>query len=98
VLYRHIPAELVDRPKRGFAFPLCEWLPGALRDWAEDLLDSSKMATAGYLNPGLVRSMWTEHLSGAREWSYRLWSVLMFESWRRQLLVCHSSQVEFNHV
>jgi len=98
VLYRHIPAELVDRPKMGFAFPLCEWLRGPLRDWAEDLLDPSKMATAAYLNPGLVRAMWAEHLSGARDWSYRLWCVLMFESWRRHLPVWRSSQVEFDHV
>jgi hypothetical protein len=30
--YGHVLAELLGRPKMGFAFPRCEWLPGALRD------------------------------------------------------------------
>lgn len=27
---------------------------------------------------------WTQHLSGRRNWQYPLWTVLMFQAWRKQ--------------
>ncbi len=87
VLARHLPAELVDRPKRGFAVPVHEWLRGPLRDWAEDLLDPRKLAEAGLVAPGPVRAVWRQHLEGRADRRYPLWNLLMLEAWRRRWLV-----------
>jgi asparagine synthase (glutamine-hydrolysing) len=83
VLDRYVPRELVERPKMGFAIPLAEWLRGPLRDWAGDLLES-RVLDGGMLDGAAVRQLWGEHVSGRCNWAPGLWTVLMFESWRRR--------------
>lgn len=80
---RHLPRELRERPKQGFAIPVAEWLRGPLRDWAEDLLSAPRLEDEGLLNPAPIRRMWNEHLHGARNWSSQLWTIAMFQAWRQ---------------
>ncbi len=82
VLYRHVPSEIVDRPKMGFAVPLAAWLRGPLREWAEELLSSRRLAEEGVFRPAPIREAWEAHLRGERNMHYRLWSVLMFQAWQ----------------
>jgi len=84
VLYRHVPRQLIERPKMGFGVPLGDWLKGPLRDWAEHLISEKRLNESGLVNAALVRSRWQEHLSGRRNWQYLLWDVLMFEAWRER--------------
>jgi asparagine synthase (glutamine-hydrolysing) len=85
VLYRHVPQPLVDRPKMGFGVPVGQWMRGPLRDWCEDLLSERSLVESG-LAPSLIRERWSQHLSGAADWSYHVWTVLMFVGWRRRWL------------
>jgi asparagine synthase (glutamine-hydrolysing) len=84
VLYRHVPPELIERPKMGFGIPLGEWLRGPLRDWAEALLGEQRLRDAGLLDAALVRRYWQDHLDGRRNWQYLIWDVLMLEAWRER--------------
>jgi len=81
VLYRHVPRELIERPKKGFSIPLATWLRGPLRDWANSLLDESRLKREGYFTAEPIIKKWQEHLSGTRDNSRLLWSVLMFQAW-----------------
>ena len=83
LLYRHVPAELVDRPKAGFAIPIGAWLRGPLRDWAEDLLSPAALASDGLLDQDVIRARWASHLAAREDASQPLWSVLMYQAWRR---------------
>lgn len=87
VLQKHLPERLFDRPKQGFGIPIGEWLRGPLRDWAEDLLDPHAMEIQGYLNPGVVRKVWQDHLAGHGNHSNKIWTVLMFQDWRKRWAV-----------
>jgi asparagine synthase (glutamine-hydrolysing) len=81
VLYKYVPQEIVERPKKGFGVPIGAWLRQGLRGWAEDLLEEGRLKRQGILNGGLVRKYWAEHLSGVRNWAAYLWDVLMFQAW-----------------
>ncbi len=81
VLYRRVPRDLVDRPKRGFEPPLGRWLREGLRDWADELLSPTRLRESGIVDVRVVAARWAEHRSGRRNWSYPLWSVLMLEAW-----------------
>lgn len=81
VLFRHVPRELIDRPKQGFAVPIAEWLRGPLKAWAEKLLDKEKMLVQGFFNPEPIHQAWLSHLKSDENYAYELWGVLMFQAW-----------------
>ncbi len=80
VLHRYVPPALVDRPKRGFAIPVDDWLRGPLRGWAQDLLAGDRLRREGFLDPATVSTSLREHLAGASRGA-QLWVALMFQSW-----------------
>jgi asparagine synthase (glutamine-hydrolysing) len=58
VLARYLPSALYERPKHGFESPIALCLSGALKDWAEDLLDPAEMRADALLDPALVQQKW----------------------------------------
>lgn len=84
ILARHVPRALFERPKQGFTMPVGDWLRGDLRDWAETLLDAKAIAHDGILNAAMVQKIWHAHLNGQGNHTQKLWSVLMFQSWKQK--------------
>ena len=81
LLDRYVPQQLVARPKTGFGIPLDDWLRGPLREWAEALLAEERLRNEGFFDPHLIRKAWKAHVGGGASNGYRLWSILMFQSW-----------------
>lgn len=84
VLHRHVPPELVDRPKMGFSVPLDAWLRGELREWAEALLDPARLRSEGWLAEPAVTDLWQRHRSGREDVAAFLWPALMFQAWHER--------------
>jgi asparagine synthase (glutamine-hydrolysing) len=81
VLYRHVPRDLIERPKTGFGIPLGEWMRGPLREWVESLLSEQRLRDEGFFEPAPIRQAWAEHLEGKGRHQDRLWIILMFQAW-----------------
>ena len=84
VLYRHVPQEIIDRPKMGFGVPIDSWLRGPLKEWAEDLLNPSALGKYDILEAAPIWQKWQEHQSGTRNWQHHLWDILMLQVWCRR--------------
>jgi len=81
LLYRHVPAQMLDRPKKGFSVPMGQWLRGPLRQWGEQLLALPRLEAQNLLDAQRVREAWTQHQSGQVDNSARLWGILMLQAW-----------------
>jgi len=86
ILYRHVPEEIVDRPKMGLSVPIDEWLRGPLRAWAEDLIAPARLESEGLLNSNAVHAAWSGLMAGGRDGALGLWAVMMFQAWRAHWL------------
>ena len=82
VLYRHVPAAIVDRPKMGFSVPIDRWLRGPLRPWAESLLPPASGRGDGLLNGAAIARAWRDLQAHRRPVGTGLWAVVMFQAWR----------------
>ena len=86
VLYRYVPKEMMERPKKGFSIPIQKWLKEKeLREWAENLIDRRTLMKQGILDPDVVWKMWTDFIE-KDEWRIQIWYVLMFQEWMSYVL------------
>ena len=86
VLYRYVPKEMMERPKKGFSIPIQKWLKEKeLREWAENLIDRKTLIKQGILDPDVVWKMWTDFIE-KDAWRIQIWYVLMFQEWMSYVL------------
>jgi asparagine synthase (glutamine-hydrolysing) len=86
VLYKYVPKSLIERPKKGFSIPVATWVKnGELRDWAEELLNESRIKNQGILNPTAVSKMWNDFIDNDR-WISHIWYLLMFQEWYEEVV------------
>ena len=86
VLYRYVPKEMMERPKKGFSIPIQKWLKEKeLREWVENLIDRKTLCQQGILNPDVVWKMWTDFIE-KDEWRIQIWYVLIFQEWMSYVL------------
>jgi asparagine synthase (glutamine-hydrolysing) len=75
-----LPADLLYRPKMGFSVPLAKWLRGPLRERMQTSVLGARLLDTGFFEAATLQRMVDEHLSGGRDHSAPLWSLLMFDA------------------
>ena len=81
MLYKYVPKEMVNRPKKGFSIPIDKWLlDDKIRQWAEALLDKNKIRQQGILDPDVVEKIWTDFTQRGI-YRIQIWYILMFQQW-----------------
>lgn len=81
LLYRYVPKNMVDRPKKGFSIPVSIWLKeGRMREWAECIFSDAASCAGDYINIRTVNKIWNDFLKRG-QWSSVLWHILVFEQW-----------------
>ncbi|NVM78337.1 asparagine synthase (glutamine-hydrolyzing) [Duganella sp. SG902] len=81
----YLPDDVLHRRKMGFSVPLADWFRGPLRARLQHSLSSPVLASCGMFNMDYVQQLLQQHQSGRCDHSAPLWSLLMFESFLRQL-------------
>lgn len=81
-----IPAEVLRRPKHGFAVPIDPWFRGELKEFTFSVLLDGRARTRGYFNSKAIERLWREHADGRHVWDSHLWLLLNFELWHRLYL------------
>jgi asparagine synthase (glutamine-hydrolysing) len=71
-----LPAEVLERPKRGFDLPLDAWLRGPLRELARSRLDATALARWPGLKPRSAEAMLARHLDGKASFGLPLFNLL----------------------
>jgi asparagine synthase (glutamine-hydrolysing) len=82
----HLPSAILYRPKMGFAVPLARWFRGPLRQPVRDAVLGPVLADTGWFNAPYLRRLVEDHQSGARDYSAPLWTLMMFESFLRNVM------------
>lgn len=83
LLYRRVPAALVDRPKAGFGVPLAAWFRGPLRERMNDYCAGPDFESIG-LDPGPIRRLWADFAAGRSHRTDLLWQMLVLAAWSRR--------------
>lgn len=89
-----LPKAVLTKPKQGFSIPLKNWLRAELKPMMLDLLSPESIFRRGLFSAETIAAWIDEHLNGEANHSHRLWALMVFELWNRQVLDARFTRVE----
>ena len=78
-----VPAQVLERPKRGFGVPLRRWFHEQMLGWAREILTEPRTRQRGWTRPHAVAALLRQHESGSRDHAKRIWALVCLELWAR---------------
>lgn len=86
IMRERLPREILYRAKAGFNVPLNRWFKHELREYVRDVLSGETIRRQGFFHPKEVDRLLDEHQRGDVDWSYQIYSLLIFTLWARRFL------------
>lgn len=86
VAKKWLPEEIVERKKVGFDSPIGQWFKGELREFIRTFLAPEQVNRSGLLDGDAVQKVVADHMSGIRDYSLQLWSIIALEVWYRMYI------------
>jgi asparagine synthase (glutamine-hydrolysing) len=84
IVHRHLPKELMERPKMGFGIPIEGWLQNELEPLVQEYLDESQLSAHGLFRKEAVQKLLHEFYNGRTEQHLKVWYLLMFQMWYKR--------------
>jgi asparagine synthase (glutamine-hydrolysing) len=78
----YLPKEVLHRKKRGFNAPVSKWMLGEMRDLMFEVTTGKELAE--YFKTSEIKSLWSQHLAGAADNSYKLFGLTCLGIWLRK--------------
>jgi asparagine synthase (glutamine-hydrolysing) len=79
----HLPAQILERQKQGFMFPIAYWFRTDLFSLVSQLLENSHFVREGWFEREAVCRLLEEHRARRYDHHVRLWMLLNLELWHQ---------------
>ena len=74
-----LPPSVFTDSKKGFGVPIANYLRNSWHDEAEKILfHSDTLQNSGIFDLAFLQKVWQMHMSGKKDYSYQIWTVLLF--------------------
>ena len=80
-----LPDHVLHRPKRSLPNPLGRWLRAGGRSFLLETVEHIAADPTALFVPAEVRRLADEHLGGKANHGLKLWTLVLFSTWRRLL-------------
>jgi len=78
---RYVPANIINRPKKGFGIPISKWIKKELNQSFMDSLDSQKIKRTGFFNDVIIDQLMQTHQDNKKDNRKLLWVLYVFQNW-----------------
>lgn len=83
---KHLPAEIIYRPKTGFGAPVRKWITQDLDEMIKTRLSKENIERWGVFDYNAVYQLIQKNKKGQIDAAYSIWSLLAIASWMEQFI------------
>ena len=81
-----LPGSTLKKSKQGFSIPMKDWLRGPLKPILMGTLSKARIRDRGLFQVNGVQELISDHMQGRANHSHIIWSLIVLESWCREVL------------